>query len=249
VRARERALIERAHVSLTGRHTDPVRVLLVEDDADLADTVALGLRAEGFSVDVAADGDVGLWQAQEHRYGAIVLDIMLPGRNGYRVCRELRAAGDQTPILVLTAKQGAYDEAEALDMGADDFLSKPFAFVVLVARLRALARRANGSRAPVLRVGDLELDPATRRCARGRQEVALTPREHAVLEALLRRPGEVVRRADLLAEVWGHDHDGQSNVVDVYVGYVRRKVDHPFGRRTIETVRGVGFRVVDDDGG
>jgi DNA-binding response OmpR family regulator len=224
-----------------------VRVLLVEDDPDLADTVALGLQAEGFRVDIAPDGDVGLWQAREHRYSAIVLDIMLPGRNGYRVCRELRDAGDDTPILMLTAKQGAYDEAEALDTGADDFLSKPFAFVVLVARLRALVRRAGTSRAPVLRVGDLALDPATRRCTRGDRPVDLTPREFAVLEVLLRRPGDVVRRTDLLGEVWGHDHPGDTNVVDVYVGYLRRKIDQPFGRRTLETVRGVGFRVVDDD--
>jgi DNA-binding response OmpR family regulator len=223
-----------------------VRVLLVEDDPDLADAVALGLRAEGFTVDLAPDGDVGLWRAREGRYRAIVLDIMLPGQNGYRVCRALRAAGDDTPILMLTAKQGAYDEAEALDTGADDFLSKPFAFVVLVARLRALMRRAGGSRAPVLRVGDLTLDPATRGCARGDRPVELTPREFALLEALLRRPGEVVRRADLLDEVWGHDHPPDSNVIDVYVGYVRRKVDQPFGRHTLETVRGVGFRVVDD---
>jgi DNA-binding response OmpR family regulator len=223
-----------------------VRVLLVEDDPDLADTVALGLQAEGFSVDVAPDGDVGLWQAREQRYSAIVLDIMLPGRNGYRVCRALRDAGDDTPILMLTAKQGAYDEAEALDTGADDFLSKPFAFVVLVARLRALVRRAGPSRAPVLRCGDLTLDPATRHCARGGRAIELTPRELSLLELLLRRPGEVARRADLLAEVWGHDHPADSNVIDVYVGYLRRKIDQPFGRSTLETVRGVGFRLVDD---
>jgi two-component system OmpR family response regulator len=222
-----------------------VRVLLVEDDPDLADAVALGLRAEGFSVDVADDGDVGLWQAREHRYRAIILDIMLPGRNGYRVCRELRESGDDTPILMLTAKQGAYDEAEALDTGADDFLSKPFAFVVLVARLRALVRRTGPSRAPVLRVGDLALDPVTRRCTRAGRDIGLTPRELSLLEVLLRQPGEVVRRTDLLDEVWGHDHPADSNVVDVYVGYLRRKIDQPFGRHTIETVRGVGFRVVD----
>jgi two-component system OmpR family response regulator len=218
-------------------------VLLVEDDPDLADTVALGLRAEGFAVDVAHDGDVGLWHAREHRYSAIVLDIMLPGRNGYRVCRELREDGDDTPILMLTAKRGTLDETEALDTGADDFLTKPFAFVVLVARLRALVRRAAGGRAPVLRAGDLALDPVTRRCTRGGVAIALTPREFSLLELLLRRPGEVVRRADLLSEVWG-DGPEDSNVIDVYIGYLRRKVDQPFGRRTVETVRGVGFRVV-----
>jgi two-component system, OmpR family, response regulator len=221
-----------------------VRVLLVEDDPDLADAVAVGLRAEGFAVDIAPDGDVGLWQAIEQRYSAIVLDIMLPGRNGYRVCRALRDAGDDTPILMLTAKQGAFDEAEALDTGADDFLTKPFAFVVLVARLRALVRRATASRAPVLRAGDLTLDPLTRECARGEAPIALTPREFSLLELLLRRPGEVVRRTDLLTEVWGADQCVDSNVIDVYIGYLRRKIDQPFGRRTLETVRGVGYRIV-----
>jgi two-component system, OmpR family, response regulator len=222
-----------------------VRVLLVEDDPDLADAVAVGLRAEGFAVDVAHDGDDGLWHAQEHRYSAIVLDIMLPGRNGYRLCRDLRTGGDDTPILMLTAKRGILDEAEALDTGADDFLTKPFAFVVLVARLRALMRRAAAGRAPVLRVGDLTLDPLTRRCARDGAAIALTPREFSLLELLLRRPGEVVRRADLLSEVWG-DGPADSNVIDVYIGYLRRKVDQPFGRRSVETVRGVGYRVVAD---
>jgi two-component system, OmpR family, response regulator len=246
MRAPKKVLRRRRRACPSHGHTGAVRVLLVEDDPDLADAVALGLRAEGFSVDVASDGDVGLWQARERRYRAIILDIMLPGRNGYRVCRELRDAGDDTPILMLTAKQGAYDEAEALDTGADDFLSKPFAFVVLVARLRALVRRAGATRAPVLHAGDLRLDPTTRRCARAGHEIELTPREFALLEVLLRRPGEVVRRGDLLDEVWGHDHPADSNVVDVYVGYLRRKIDQPFTRRTIETVRGVGFRVRGD---
>jgi two-component system OmpR family response regulator len=222
-----------------------VRVLLVENETELADSVAVGLQAEGFAVDIAHDGDEGLWRAREGCYSAIVLDIMMPGRNGYQVCRELRAAGDDTPILMLTAKRGDFDVAEGLDTGADDYLTKPFPFVVLVARLRALVRRASAGRAPVLSAGGLTLDPVTRRCVRDGTEVVLTPREFALLELLLRRPGEVVRRSGLLAEVWGDDA-ADSNVIDVYIRYLRRKVDQPFGRRSVETVRGIGYRVVTD---
>ena len=221
-----------------------MRVLLIEDEPDLADAVAVGLEAEGFDVDVARDGDTGLWQALEHDYSVIVLDIMLPGINGYKVCRALRDAGDETPILMLTAKQGAFDEAEALDTGADDFLSKPFAFVVLVARLRALLRRSGRSRAPMLAVDDLTLDPVTHECRRGDALIDLTPRERSLLELLMRRADEVVPRHELLAEVWGHDQSVDSNVLEVYVGYLRKKVDAPFDRSTLLTVRGIGYRLV-----
>jgi len=223
-----------------------VRVLVVDDEVHLAQSVSRGLRAEGFDVDVVYHGTDGLWRAREGGYGAIVLDILLPGMNGYQICRTLRAEGNWTPILMLTAKDGEYDEAEALDTGADDYLSKPFSFVVLVARLRALARRGSAPRPAVLAAGDLVLDPLTRECRRGDTGVALTAREMALLEALLRRPGEVVAKRELLREVWGDEFDGDTNVVEVYVGYLRRKIDQPFGRHSVQTVRGVGYRVVDD---
>lgn len=223
-----------------------VRVLLVEDEERLAATVQRGLEAEGFTVDVAHDGVDGLWRAREGSYAVIVLDIMLPGMNGYRVCRTLRDEGVATPILMLTAKQGEYDEAEALDTGADDYLSKPFSFVVLVARLRALLRRAPQLRPAVLEVGDLHLDMAARRCERGGTAIDLTPRELSLLEALLRRAPDVAPKSELLDEVWGMDFAGDPNIVEVYVGYLRRKVDHPFDRHTIQTVRGAGYRAVDD---
>ena len=212
----------------------------------LGETVKRGLQAEGFDVELVHDGGEGLWRARERPYAAVVLDILLPGVNGYEVCRTLRQAGVWTPVLMLTAKNGEYDEAEALDIGADDFLSKPFSFVVLVARLRALARRGAAPRPRILAAGDLVLDPVTRSCHRGDDAVALTPRELALLAALLRRAGEVVPKRDLLREVWGDDFDGDANVVEVYVGYLRRKVDAPFGRSSIETVRGVGYRVTAD---
>ena len=223
-----------------------MRVLVVEDEAPLAETVARGLRAEGFDVEVAHDGLDGLWRARERPYAAVVLDILLPGMNGYEVCRTLRAEGVWSPILMLTAKSGEWDEAEALDMGADDFLSKPFSFVVLVARLRALARRGSEPRPAVLTHGDLALDPATRACTRAGAAIDLTPRELALLAALLARPGEVVAKGDLLRRVWGDDFEGDANIVEVYVGYLRRKVDVPFDRRTIQTVRGVGYRLAPD---
>jgi two-component system, OmpR family, response regulator len=223
-----------------------MRVLVVEDETHLAETVARGLRAEGFDVELAHDGLDGLWRARERPYAAVVLDILLPGMNGYEVCRTLRSEGVWSPILMLTAKSGEWDEAEALDLGADDFLSKPFSFVVLVARLRALARRGSAPRPAVLTHGDLTLDPATRTCTRGDATVDLTPRELAVLAALLERPGEVVAKSDLLRRVWGDDFEGDANVVEVYVGYLRRKLDAPFDRRTIQTVRGVGYRMAPD---
>jgi two-component system, OmpR family, response regulator len=223
-----------------------VRVLLVDDEVHLAESIGRGLTAEGFAVEMVHDGLDGLWRARERSYGAIVLDILLPGMNGYEVCRTLRAEGNWTPILMLTAKDGEYDEAEALDTGADDFLSKPFSFVVLVARLRAVARRGATPRPPVLSAGDLVFDPLTRRCHRGDVPIALTPRELALLEALLRTPNAVVAKRDLLREVWGEDFDGDANVVEVYVRYLRRKIDEPFGRRTLRTVRGHGYQLVHD---
>jgi two-component system OmpR family response regulator len=221
-----------------------VRVLVIEDEVHLGHALSRGLTAEGFDVELVHDGLDGLWRARERPYAAVVLDLLLPGMNGYEVCRTLRAEGVWTPILMLTAKNGEYDEAEALDTGADDFLSKPFSYVVLVARLRALVRRGGMPRQPVLTAGDLVVDPVTRTCQRGDAPVVLTPRELALLIALLRRDGEVAPKHDLLDEVWGHDFAGDANVVEVYVGYLRRKIDVPFGRRTLQTVRGAGYRVV-----
>ena len=220
-----------------------MRVLLVEDDRAIADAVARGLRAEGFAVDVAHDGLEGLWRAREASYRAIVLDLMLPGRNGYQVCADLRAEGDWTPILVLTAKDGEYDEAEALDTGADDYLVKPFSLVVLVARLRALLRRGERGRPGPLEVGDVVLDRAARRVTRSGAVVALTPREFGLLEALLADAGAVRTKRELLDEVWGFDFDGDAGVVEVYVHYLRRKLDRPGEPSVVETVRGVGYRV------
>jgi two-component system OmpR family response regulator len=220
-----------------------MRVLVVEDEARLAAAVAAGLEAEGFNVDVVHDGLDGLNRARAHPYDAIVLDILLPGMNGYKVCRTLREEEVWTPILMLTAKDGEYDEAEALDTGADDFLAKPFSFVVLVARLRALVRRGTHPRPVVLEVDDLVLDPLTRACARNDVEIKLTAREFGLLELLMRRAGETVAKQEILEKVWGPDFDGDPNVVEVYVGYLRRKIDQPFGRRTLSTVRGAGYRL------
>ena len=219
---------------------------MVEDEVHLAQSLARGLTAEGFDVDVVHDGTDGLWRAREHNYGAIVLDLLLPGMNGYKICRTLRAEQNWTPVLMLTAKDGEYDEAEALDTGADDFLSKPFSYVVLVARLRALTRRGAAPRPPILSAGDLVYDPLSRLCHRGDVAVPLSAREVALLEALMRRQGEVAAKRELLREVWGDDFDGDTNVVEVYVGYLRRKIDQPFGRRSLQTVRGLGYRLVAD---
>ena len=222
-----------------------MKVLVVEDDRRTAAALRRGLEAEGYAVDVAVDGNDGLWMATEIGADVIVLDIMLPGRNGYLVCRDLRQRGVWTPILMLTAKDGEWDEAEGLDTGADDYLVKPFSFPVLLARLRALLRR--GPEPPMsLAVGDLRIDPHRRRVFRGEDEVVLTARQFDVLEFLVRRAGEVQSKSDVLAGVWPHDFDGDPNVVEVYVGRVRRAVDEPFGRHTIETVRGAGYRIVDD---
>jgi DNA-binding response OmpR family regulator len=225
-----------------------MKVLVVEDDARIAAAVRRGLEAEGFGVSVATDGPEGLWMAAEGRFDVIVLDLMLPRRNGYQVCADLRASGDWTPILVLTAKEGDLDEAEALDTGADDFLSKPFSYPVLVARIRALARRAARRSLAPAAVGDLRIDPARRRAWRGDDEVALTAREFDVLEHLVRGDGEVQSKEDLLASVWDDDFAGDPNIVEVYVRRLRRKIDEPYDRRSLETVRGAGYRLVDDGG-
>jgi two-component system OmpR family response regulator len=225
-----------------------MRILLVEDDEPLADAVRRALRAEGFAVDVSSEGNDAVWRATELGYDAIVLDIMLPGLNGFRVCAELRGRGVMTPILMLTAKDGDLDEAEALDTGADDFLSKPFSLVVLVARLRALLRRARVSLPAVLEVGDLRLDPTEHRLWRGSDEVRLTAREFAVLEVLMRQPGAVVSKQQVLDSVWDSAFDGDPNIVEVYIRHLRRRIDEPFGRNSIETVRGAGYRLVADAG-
>ncbi|WP_328554979.1 MULTISPECIES: response regulator transcription factor [unclassified Streptomyces] len=220
-----------------------MRVLVVEDERRLAAALQRGLTAEGFTVDVAHDGNQGLWLALEHGYDVIVLDIMLPGLNGYRVCAKLRAAGSETPILMLTAKDGEYDEAEALDTGADDFLSKPFSYVVLVARLRALHRRTGRRLPPTLEFGDLVIDPARRTCTRDGSEIRLTTREFAILEYLARRAGEVVTKREILQHVWDSAFEADLNLVEVHVSAVRRKIDAPFGRSALETVRGAGYRL------
>ncbi|MEO1057391.1 MAG: response regulator transcription factor [Actinomycetota bacterium] len=221
-----------------------MRVLVVEDNASLADAVQRGLTAEGFVVDVSADGIDGLWRAREFDYDAIILDIMLPGLNGYEVCRSLRSEGVDTPILMLTAKDGDFDQVEGLELGADDYLTKPFSFPVLVARLRAQVRRGSAPRQPdVLEVGDLRLDTARHRCTRAGTSIDLTPRERALLTTLMREPGQPFSRSELLDRVWGTDFDGDSNVVDVYVGYLRRKIDGGRDMKLIETVRGVGYQV------
>jgi two-component system OmpR family response regulator len=223
-----------------------MRVLVVEDEARMAAGLRAGLEADGFAVDVAGDGTTGLWRAREEPYDAIVLDIMLPGVNGYKLCRTLRDEGIWTPILMLTAKDGEWDEVEALDTGADDYLTKPFSHAVLVARLRALLRRGASERPAVLEAGDLRMDPATRRAWRGPTELDLTARELALLEFLLRRRGDVVSKRDILDHVWDVDFEGDPNIVEVYVRRLRNKLDRPFGRASIETIRGAGYRLVGD---
>jgi two-component system OmpR family response regulator len=226
-----------------------VKLLLVEDDTKIATTLRRGLEAEGFVVDLALDGDDGIWKITERDYDLILLDLMLPRRNGFKVCAEARAAGVWTPILVLTAKDGVYDETEALDTGADDFLSKPFAFEVLVSRIHALLRRSSG-RPPTtaLEVDDLRLDPQRHECRRGEVTVSLTSRELAVLEFLMRRAGMVLTKAAILDGVWDESFDGDPNIVEVYIARLRRKVDEPFGRHNIRTIRGAGYRLESDRG-
>lgn len=218
-----------------------MRVLLVDDESALVDAVARGLAAEGFVVEVATNGVDGLWMARENDFDVIILDVMLPGLNGFEICRSLRADGANTPVLMLTAMDGEHDEAEALDLGADDYLAKPFSFLVLLARLRALLRRAPTGRDPMLMSGEVRLDPATRRCWRGGHEVFLTPREFSLAEFLLREKGRVVSRNSIAEHVWDAELDIDSNVVEVYIGYLRGKLH----RTDIETVRGAGYRFID----
>jgi DNA-binding response OmpR family regulator len=220
-----------------------VRILVVEDEHRLAGLLKDGLAREGFAVDLAHDGREGLWLATEQPYDVIVLDVMLPVLDGYGVCARLREAENWTPILMLTAKDGEYDEAEALDTGADDYLTKPFSYVVLLARLRALIRRGRPERPAVLSVGDLRVDPAGLKCSRGDVRIALTPKEFAILHWLALRAGEVVPKSELLARAWDFAYDGDSNVVEVYISALRRKIDRPFGRTTLTTVRGAGYRL------
>ncbi len=223
------------------------RVLVVEDEASLADALRNGLEAEGFSIELARDGVTGLERGLAGDFDVIVLDLMLPGLNGFRVCARLRESQTDTPVLVLTAKQGEWDESEALDIGADDYLRKPFSFVVLVARLRALLRRGAQSAAAPIEVGDLTLDLSQRRCWRAGEEIDLTPREFALLEHLARHAGQTVSKRELLDAVWDFAFEDDSNIVEVYIGYLRRKIDAPFGRDTIRTARGVGYRLEPDD--
>ena len=224
-----------------------MRILVVEDEKRLASGLKRGLEEEGFAVDVALTGIDGLWLAREQPYDAIILDIMLPGMNGYKVCATLREEGRWAPILMLTAKDGEFDEAEALDTGADDFLSKPFSYVVLLARLRALVRRGARERPAVLMVGDLSLDPAAHACRRGESPIDLSPREFSLLEFLMRHPGQVMSKREILDHVWDFDFEGDPNIVEVYIGYIRRKVDVPFGLATIKTVRGAGYCLEADE--
>ncbi|MCX5083950.1 MULTISPECIES: response regulator transcription factor [Streptomyces] len=220
-----------------------MRVLVVEDERGLAAGLAHGLASDGFVANIAYNGVDGLWHAVNEPHDVIVLDIMLPGLTGYEVLKRLRMAGVWTPVLMLTAKDGECDEADALDLGADDYLSKPFSYVVLVARLRALLRRGAPARPAVLTADDLNLDPASRRCHRAGREIALTAREFALLEFLLRHRDEVVSKTDILTHVWDENYDGDTNIVEVYVGYLRRKIDVPFDRQSIDTIRGAGYRL------
>ena len=224
-----------------------MRVLVVDDEVRLAEGLKRGLEAEGFAVDVAHNGVDGLWLARENDYAVVLLDIMLPGMSGYAVCRTLREEENWTPVIMLTAKGGEWDQVEGLDTGADDYLTKPFSFAVLLARLRALTRRGAAPRPVVLAVGDLTLDPVSRDVSRGGVRIDLTTREFAVLAFLMRHAGEVVSKAQIIEGVWDFSFDGDPNIVEVYIGHLRSKVDRPFGRSSIRTVRGAGYRI-DADG-
>lgn len=226
-----------------------MRVLVVEDDVKMASLIRRGLREEGLNADVAIKGEDALWMAGATEYDAIVLDVMLPGIDGFETCRRLRADGVWAPVLMLTARDGVEDRIAGLDGGADDYLTKPFSFGELLARLRALARRGKIEQSVVLQAGDLTLDPATRRVRRGDQDIELSAKEFSLLETFMRRPGEVLDRFQLLEHAWDYEYENRSNVVDVYVRYLREKVDRPFNVASIETVRGVGYRFRADGGG
>jgi len=223
-----------------------MRLLVVEDERPLAAGLKRGLEAEGFAADVALNGTDGLWMARENSYDAILLDIMLPGMNGFEVCATLRKEENWTPILMLTAKEGDLDQAEALDLGADDYLTKPFSFLVLLAHLRALIRRGAPARPVALEVGDLRFDPGSRRASRGETELDLTAREASILEYLMRHEDAVLSKNEILSNVWDYDFEGDLNIVEVYVGHLRNKIDRPFGRETLQTIRGAGYRLADD---
>jgi two-component system OmpR family response regulator len=225
-----------------------VRILVVEDETRLAEGLRRGLEAEGFAVDTAATGTDGLWLARENEYSVILLDIMLPGISGYRICETLRSERNWTPILMLTAKDGEWDQVEALDTGADDYLTKPFSYAVLLARVRALMRRGAGDRPTVLEAGDVRVDPASRSVSRGDSVIDVTAREFAVLEYLMRRKGEVVSKREVLDNVWDSDFEGDPNIVEVYIRHLRNKLDRPFDREAIETLRGAGYRLATNGG-
>ena len=225
-----------------------MRVLIVEDELKMASLVRRGLTEEGHAADIAGTGDDALWMAEAHPYDAIVLDVMLPGLNGFETCRRLRQAGIWVPVLMLTARDAVDDRVAGLDAGADDYLTKPFSFAELLARLRALVRRGGVERPTVILVGDLRLDPASRKVWRGEHEIQLSPKEFALLEAFMRRPGQALTRLQLLEHAWDFAYENRSNVVDVYVRYLREKVDRPFGTSSLETVRGVGYRLREDGG-
>src|SRR5467141_2964013 len=224
-----------------------MRVLLVEDDPKMAALVRRGLTENGTAIDIAPKGEDALWMTRAHDYDAIVLDVMLPGLDGFETCATLRAQGVWAPVLMLTARDGVEDRVAGLDAGADDYLTKPFSFAELLARLRALVRRGGGERPTELVVGTLRLDPAARRAWRDGTEISLSPKEFALLEAFMRRPGQVLTRLQLLEHAWDFAYENRSNVIDVYVRYIREKVDRPFGTESIETVRGVGYRLREDD--
>ncbi|MGH9060584.1 MAG: response regulator transcription factor, partial [Acidimicrobiales bacterium] len=225
-----------------------MRVLVVEDDVRMAGLLKRGLEEDGHAVDLAADGPVAVWMGTENEYAAIVLDVMLPGFDGFEVCRRLRAAEQWAPIVMLTARTQIEDRVEGLDAGADDYLAKPFSFAELSARVRALIRRGQRERPVVLRVGELRLDPARRRAFRGDTELSLSAKEFALFELFMRNPGNALTRTRILEHVWDFAYDGTSNVVDQYVAYLRRKIDRPFDRDDLETVRGVGYRLREHGG-
>ena len=225
-----------------------MKLLLIEDDKKIATAIKRGLEGDGYTVEVAFDGTDGLWMATEGAYDVLIVDLMLPGKNGFVICRELRERRIWTPILVLTAKDGDLDEAEALDTGADDYLTKPFSYPVLLARLRALLRRTTGQNPVPLQLGDLRIDPGARRTWRDDTEIELTSRQFEVLEFLMRRAGQVLSKSEILAGVWESDFDGDPNIVEVYIGRLRSRIDHPFGRTSIETIRGAGYRLAEDGG-
>ena len=226
-----------------------MRVLVVEDEVRMAGLLERALREEGHAVDVAADGPEGWWLATENAYGAIVLDVMLPGLDGFQLCRRRRQSGRWVPVLMLTARDAVGDRVRGLDAGADDYLIKPFSLIELAARLRALARRDDRSRPVILAEGDLKLDPAAKRAWRAAAELHLSPKEFSLLELFLRHPGHVLTRSQIIEEIWDFAYVGGSNIVDQYVNYLRRKIDVPFERHDIETVRGMGYRLRRADGG